>query len=167
MFLLILSLGNTAQKRLLNLVDNLFIMWIIVTYLFILHIVCPTYSSHGGLGLTTFKKFFLEYSCFTMLSQFLLYSKVNQLFAHIYPLFFWISFASLSSQSSLCYAVRFSLVIYFTHNIHSVYVNPSLPIHPIHSPFLRSTLFTTLCASIRNMPETFINTNADRMRGLM
>ena len=30
-----------------------------VTYLFILHIVCPTHSPHGGLGLTTFKKVFI------------------------------------------------------------------------------------------------------------
>ena len=29
----------------------------------------------------------LEYYCFTMLCQFLLYSKVNQLYAYIYPIF--------------------------------------------------------------------------------
>ena len=33
------------------------------------------------------KKILLEYSCFTMLCQFLLYSKVNQLYVYIYPLF--------------------------------------------------------------------------------
>ena len=37
--------------------------------------------------------FFLEYwSCFTMLYQFLLYSKVNQLYIYIYPLFFGFPF---------------------------------------------------------------------------
>ena len=32
--------------------------------------------------------FLLEYSCFTMLCQFLLYSKVSQLYVYIFPLFF-------------------------------------------------------------------------------
>ena len=35
-----------------------------------------------------FHFFLLEYSCFTMLCQFLLYSKVNQLYVYMYPLFF-------------------------------------------------------------------------------
>ena len=30
----------------------------------------------------------LEYSCFSLLCHFLLYSKVNQLYVYIYPLFF-------------------------------------------------------------------------------
>ena len=51
--------------------------------------------------------FLLKYSCFIMCS-FLLYSKVNQLYIYIYPLF-WISFPfrSLESieKSSLCYTV--------------------------------------------------------------
>ena len=34
------------------------------------------------------KKILLEYSWFTMLCQFQLYSKVNQLYVYIYPLFF-------------------------------------------------------------------------------
>ena len=32
--------------------------------------------------------YLLEYSCFTMLCQFLPYSKVNQLYIYIYPFFF-------------------------------------------------------------------------------
>ena len=35
-----------------------------------------------------FKKFLLAYSRFTMLCYFLLYSKVNQFYVYIYPLFF-------------------------------------------------------------------------------
>ena len=51
--------------------------------------------------------FLLKYSCFTMCS-FLLYSKVNQLYIYIYPLF-WISFPfrlpESIEKSSLCYTV--------------------------------------------------------------
>ena len=54
-------------------------------------------------------QFLLEYSCFTMLCQLLLYSKVNQLYVYIYLLFFQVSFPFRSSQSieqsSLCYTV--------------------------------------------------------------
>ena len=50
--------------------------------------------------------FFLEYSCFTMMCDFLLYSQVNQLYVYICPLI-WISFPFESPQStvetSLCY----------------------------------------------------------------
>ena len=35
-----------------------------------------------------YKKFLLEYSWLTMLCSFLMYSRVNQLYIHIYPLFF-------------------------------------------------------------------------------
>ena len=38
--------------------------------------------------LFSFFKFLLEYTCLTMLCQFLLYSKMNQLYIYIYPLFF-------------------------------------------------------------------------------
>ena len=34
------------------------------------------------------KRFLLEYNCFTMVCYFLLYSKVNQPYVYIYPLFF-------------------------------------------------------------------------------
>ena len=40
-------------------------------------------------GPVCFLKYFkLEFSCFIMLSWFLLYSKLNQLYACVYPLFF-------------------------------------------------------------------------------
>ena len=38
--------------------------------------------------LNKFFSFLLEYSCFTILCQLLLYSKLNQLYLYIYPLFF-------------------------------------------------------------------------------
>ena len=54
-----------------------------------------------------FNLFLLEYSCFIMLCQFLLYSK-NESSMHIHPLF-WISFPfrlpQSTEQSSLCYTV--------------------------------------------------------------
>ena len=67
-------------------------------------------------------KFLLEYSCLTMLYSFLLYSKVNQLYIYIYPLFF--RFFHLGHHRSLSrFPVlnsRLSLVIYFIHN--SLYI---------------------------------------------
>ena len=46
------------------------------------------FSTDQKLNLIFFlKKFLLEHSCFTMLYQFLLYSKVNQLHVYIYPLY--------------------------------------------------------------------------------
>ena len=49
-----------------------------------------------------FSLILLEYSCFTMLCQFLLHSKVNQLYVHVYPLFsldFLPHLASLVAQT--------------------------------------------------------------------
>ena len=42
----------------------------------------------------------LEYSCFTMLWSFLLYSKMNRPYIYIYPLPFGLPFPSLSAQHS-------------------------------------------------------------------
>ena len=39
------------------------------------------------------------HNCFTILSQYLLYSKVNQLYVYIYPLLFGVSFPFRSPQS--------------------------------------------------------------------
>ena len=51
--------------------------------------------------------FLLEYNCFTMLCQFLLYNNVNQLHVYIYPLpplpASYPSRSSQTKQSSLCY----------------------------------------------------------------
>ena len=71
--------------------------------------------------LTLFKTFLKsEYNCFTILCWFLLYSKVNQLYIHIYLLFFEFpsdlgphrAHRALSGESAMLYS-RFSLVIYF------------------------------------------------------
>ena len=80
--------------------------------------------------LSTFKKLLLEYNCFIMLFEFLLYSKVNRLHVYILSPLFWISFPFKSpqstEQSSLCYAVRFSFLICFIHS--RVYICISTPI---------------------------------------
>ena len=51
--------------------------------------------------------FLLEYSCFTMMCYFLLYSKLNKLYVYIYPLFF--AFPSHLGHhralSSMCHTV--------------------------------------------------------------
>ena len=56
----------------------------------------------------------LEQSCFTLLGQFLLYSKVSQSYVCVYPVF-QISFpfrsAQSTEQSSLCYAVGSHLFV--------------------------------------------------------
>ena len=63
--------------------------------------------------------YLLRYSCFTMLYQFLLYSKVNQVSVYMYPLYFFISFTFRSQQSleqsSLCYPVG-------SHQLSIVYI---------------------------------------------
>ena len=56
--------------------------------------------------------FLLEFGCFIMLGELLLYSKVNQLHVHIHPLFVteehWVELPLLHS--------RFSLIICFIHS---------------------------------------------------
>ena len=62
----------------------------------------------------------LEYSCFSLLCQFLLYNKVNQPYIYVYPLFFGFPShlghhkAPSRHPCALCY--RFSLDIYFIHS---------------------------------------------------
>ena len=70
------------------------------------------------------KKILFEWSYFTILCLLLLYSKVNQLYVHIYPLFFWISFPFRSLQSTVELLVlhgRFWVVTYFIH--HGIYMS--------------------------------------------
>ena len=43
------------------------------------------YSFIAWMWISFFSKSLLEYNCFTMLCQFLLYNKVNQLYVYIYP----------------------------------------------------------------------------------
>ena len=77
--------------------------------------------------------FLLEYNCFTMMCQLLLYSKVNQVYVYLYPLFFgFFPFRLLQSieQNSLCYTVG-------SHQLSVLYIvvyicYPILPIHSTH-----------------------------------
>ena len=85
--------------------------------------------------LFSFKKIFLlEYSCFTMLCQFLLYSKVNQLYVYVYPLFFGFPshLGHHRALSRVPCAIQQVLISYlfYTQYQQCRYVNPSLPIHP-------------------------------------
>ena len=70
------------------------------------------------------KKILFEWSYFTTLCLLLLYSKVNQLYVHIYPLCFWISFPFRSLQSTGEFLVlhgRLWVVTYFIH--HGIYMS--------------------------------------------
>ena len=57
--------------------------------------------------------FLLEYSCFTMLCSFLLYSKANQLYAHIYPVFFHLDHHR--ALSSVPCAIQSFLISYLSY----------------------------------------------------
>ena len=61
-----------------------------------------------GISFFSFLTSLLEYNCFTVVCQFLLYNKVNQLYVYIYPLPPSLSHPSRWSQSteliSLCHA---------------------------------------------------------------
>ena len=74
----------------------------------------------------------LEYNCFTMLCQFLLYSEVNQLYVYIYPLFFVFP-SHIGHQRTLSrvpYAIQQVLISYLFYTYYCIHVNPNLPIHP-------------------------------------
>ena len=49
------------------------------------HLVCLNHCSFYVSFFFSFLTSLLEYNCFTMLHQFLLYNKVNQLYVYIYP----------------------------------------------------------------------------------
>jgi len=92
--------------------------------------------------------FFNWTSCFTMLHQCLLYSKVNQLCVSVYPFFFWISFPFRSPQSTefpMLYS-KFSLVICFIYS--SEYM--SIPI----SQFITSHFFPLWSMCLFSMSMT-------------
>lgn len=70
------------------------------------------------------KKILFEWSYFTMLCLSLLYSRVDQLYVHIYPLFSCISFPFRSLQSTVEFLVlhsTFWAVTYFIH--HGIYMS--------------------------------------------
>ena len=83
--------------------------------------------------------FLLEYRCFTILCQFLLYNKVNQLYVYIYP--FFLGFPSHLGHhrvlSRVPCAIQQVLISYlfYTQCQQCIYVNPKLPIHPPPCPF--------------------------------
>ena len=87
-----------------------------------------------------------QHSCLTMLCQFLLYSKVNQLHIYKYSLFFG-SPSRLGHRRALsrvsCATSVFSLVIYFIYSTNSVYMpfpisNSSHPSFSLLDPYLCS-----------------------------
>ena len=77
-------------------------------------------------------KILLEYSCFTMLCQFLLGSKVNQLHIYIYSLFFRFPshLGRHRTMSRVPCAKQQVLIIYLFYTQQCMYVNPDLPSHP-------------------------------------
>ena len=82
---------------------------------------------------TFFLSFLLAFSCFT--TQFLSYSKVNQLYMYVWPLFFRF-FSRIGRYRALNRApcAVFSLVLYFVYKISnvciSVAVSPAVPPPP-------------------------------------
>ena len=96
------------------------------------------------------KLIFLECTCFTILCQFLLYKKENQLYIYICPLFF--GFTSHLGHhkvlSRVPCAIQLVLVLisylFYTHCQQCICVNPTLPIHshPPLSPLVSIRLFS-------------------------
>ena len=75
-----------------------------------------------------FKLLLLACSCFTILCQFPLSIKVNQLYIYIYPFCFGfpphVGYHRACVEFPVLYH-RFSLVIYFIHSINSIYMSVS------------------------------------------
>ena len=89
----------------------------------------------------------LEYGCFTMSCQFLLYSKVNQLYIYTYPLFFRLSshLGHHRALSRVPCAVQQPLISSLVYTQQSIHVNLSLPVHPTSPPptLVTISLFST------------------------
>ena len=110
----------------------------------------------------------LEYNCFTMVYQFLLYNKVNQLYVYIYPISPPSSVSlppslphpSRWSQSteliSLCYVAASHQLFYIWQCIYvhaTLSLRPSLPFpHPVSS-----SLFTTSVSLLLSCPQVHQN----------
>ena len=79
----------------------------------------------------------VQYSCFTMLGQLILYSKVSQLYVYIYPLFF--GFPSHSGHHRTLSRVSLDIqqvlisYLFYTQYQQCMYGNPNLLVHPILS----------------------------------
>ena len=87
-------------------------------------VVCICSSQAPDLSLTNVSnthflkaKHFLKYSCFTMLCQFQVYSKVIQLYLHIYffRFFFLIGYSKILVEFPVLYS-RSLLIIYFVYS---------------------------------------------------
>ena len=85
-----------------------------------------------------------QYSCFTILCQFLLYSKVDQQHTYIYPLFcrFFSHLGHHKALSRVPCAMQLSFHQLPILNTVVVYVNSNLPVHPTSSsPLVSVCLF--------------------------
>ena len=94
-----------------------------------------------------------QHSCFTMLLQSFLCSKVSQLYVYIYLLFGFPSHpGGQRALSRIPHAVQQFLIHYpfCTRCQQSVYVSPNLPIHPTTAPFPLGihALVLYICVSI-------------------
>ena len=78
-----------------------------------------------------------------MLCQFFLYSKVNQLYVYIYPLFFRFSSHLHHHRTCVIQQVLISYLFYAQYQ-QCVYVNPSLPIHPTLPPWYLFVFYVCL-----------------------
>ena len=112
-----------------------------------------------------FKTFLLGYNCFTMLCQFLLYNKVNRLYAYIYPHILppcilppSLSHPSRWSQSteliSLCYTAAshqlsiLHLVVYICQCYSLISSQFTLPLPVSSSPFSTSVSLFLSCPQV-------------------
>ena len=89
-----------------------------------------------------------------MLYQFLLYSKVNQLYVYVYPHFFWISFPFRSAQSieqsSLSYTVGFHQlsILYIVSIVYICKSQSPNSSHPLTIPLGIHMFVLYVCVSI-------------------
>ena len=84
----------------------------------------------------TFLVFLLEYSCFTLVCQFLLYSKVSHVYIYIYLLFFGFPFYLGHHRIPIRvpYAIQQVLVSNLFYSQQFIYVNSNLPVEPCPFP---------------------------------
>ena len=86
-----------------------------------------------------------------MLCQFLLYSRVNQLYVYLYPLFFGFPshLGHHRSLSRVPCAIQQALISYLFYTQQSIYVSPNLPIRPTPpSPVGNHKFVLYICDSI-------------------
>ena len=97
---------------------------------------------------SAFFSILLEYYCFTMLCQFLLHGKVNQLYVYICPVFFGFpSYLYNTEHWVPCAISRFSFVTYFMHSVVYMLIPISHSSHPSFPPSVH-TFVLYVCISI-------------------